>query len=165
MRYMTNVNMIGMRCALEMTPTINIYQFVWQRRRVWPAAGAGESSVSAGEVYSAAAGEAGNTGITRVPKAAGAGGYWGCCGVSLSNDFCDTNGLRSFPESIKNTRRFLFHVASVFFFSWIRCCLPGRDAAGDGLMLPSKLFSCCLNTSLGLNALWEIRSLASCEYI
>lgn len=46
---------------------------------------------------------------------------------------------------------------------WASWCVPGRDAAGDGLVMASKLCSLCLNTSLGLNDRWEISDLASCS--
>lgn len=46
---------------------------------------------------------------------------------------------------------------------WASWCVPGRDAAGDGLAMASKLCSLCLNTSLGLNDRWEISDLASCS--
>lgn len=46
---------------------------------------------------------------------------------------------------------------------WASWCVPGRDAAGDGPAMASKLCSLCLNTSLGLNDRWEISNLASCS--
>lgn len=55
------------------------------------------------------------------------------------------------------------HVSSGVFMKNL-CCLPGLEAAGDGLSLASKLCSLCLNTSLGLKDLWEISCLASWEW-